>query len=132
MSTRRRWINLRKGALRTFLPALRLLPPRAALRVVGDFGKLEYHLSGGLRAEFDEAIERHARYFGDRWDVPQVGAELAANQIRSRARDLLIDGRRTPSLEGIFDVVGREHLDAALGPPAGASSCWPIIMAPTC
>ena len=111
----RRWINVRKGVLRASLPTLRLLPPRAALRLVGEIGRLEYRLVPAVRSMFDDAIDRHAAHFETSWDPRLIGPELAANQVRSRARDLLIDGRSDAQIEGVFRVEGRERLDEAVG-----------------
>ncbi|CAN5883158.1 hypothetical protein BH23PLA1_BH23PLA1_38850 [soil metagenome] len=135
---RRRWINVRKRILRTLLPALRLLPPRAATKMVGDIGRVEYALVPGLRASYNLAIAREGRHFGDPWDVKAVGRELAANQVRSRTRDLLLDGRSDRQIAELFIVNGRETLDEAvarkkgvilLGNHFGAhllTACWLI------
>ena len=115
----RRWINVRKGILRATLPTLRLLPPRVALRLVGEIGRLEYRLVPAVRASFDDAINRHAAHFGTSWNPRLIGPELAANQVRSRARDLLIDGRSDAQFQGVFRVEGRELLDEAVGQGKG-------------
>ena len=109
----RRGINTRKGILRATLPVLRRLPPKVGLRLVGEIGRLEYRLVRSARARFDEAIARHASILGERWDPSVVGPELAANQVRSRARDLLLDGRTESQLQGVFRVEGRDLLDEA-------------------
>ncbi|QDV35408.1 hypothetical protein ElP_33110 [Tautonia plasticadhaerens] len=110
----RRGINTRKGLLRATLPLLRWLPVRTGLGLIGEIGRWEYRLSPGSRARFDGAIRRHAEILGERWDPGVVGPELAANRIRSRARDLLLDGRTDAQLDGVFRVEGRDRLDEAV------------------
>ncbi|RUL85617.1 lysophospholipid acyltransferase family protein [Tautonia sociabilis] len=116
----RRGLNTRKGILRATLPVLRRLPPRAALRAVGEFGRWEYRLVPSTRNRILEAIRQHAEALGEPWDPSAVGPELAANLIRSRARDLLLDGRTDAELEGVFRIEGREHLDGATAGGRGA------------
>ncbi len=111
---RRRWINIRKQILRTLLPALRLLPPKVATRLVGEIGRVEYALVPGLRASYDSAILREGHHFGDPWEVSTVGRELVANQVRSRTRDLLLDGRSDRQIAELFVISGRDRLDEAL------------------
>ncbi len=135
---RRRGVNLRKGFLRASLPFLRLLPPRTALKVVGGFGRLEYQTRRSIREEVQTAIGEHRDFFSDAVNPELLGPDLAANQIRSRARDLLIEGLSASRLEELFEVKGRESLDEAyqkgrgvvlLGNHFGAyllMACWMI------
>ena len=116
---RRRWLNLRKGLLRSILPALRVLSHRSASRVVAGIGRLEYSLVPGLRTRLDEAVGRGNHHLGCRWDVAAVGRELAGNQIRWRTRDLLLDGRPDHRVDPLFQVKGRDLLDAALAEKKG-------------
>ncbi len=116
---RRRWLNLRKGLLRSILPALRVLSHRSASRVVAGIGRLEYALVPGLRTRLDEAVGRGSHHLGCCWDVARVGRELAGNQIRWRTRDLLLDGRPDHRVEPLFHVQGRERLDEALAEGKG-------------
>jgi KDO2-lipid IV(A) lauroyltransferase len=116
---RRRGLNIRKGLLRTIMPALRLLPPRAATRLVAAIGRVEYALLPGLRGHYDRAVARAGDDLGGRWDVAAVGRALAGNQIRWRARDLLLDGLDDRRVAPLFDVVGRDALDAALAEGRG-------------
>jgi KDO2-lipid IV(A) lauroyltransferase len=115
----RRGINTRKGILRATLPLVKWLPVRKGLSLIGEFGRWEYHLAPKTRSQFDEAIARHAAILGESWDPKVVGPELAANQIRSRARDLLLDGRTDAQLEGVFHVEGRDLLDEAVAKGKG-------------
>lgn len=97
------------------MPVLRWLPPRTALGLVGEFGRLEYRFVPSTRARFDGAIREHARILGEPWDPEVIGPELSANQIRSRARDLLLDGQTDEQVQSLFRVEGRELLDEAVG-----------------
>lgn len=110
---RRRWHNLRKGVLRTALPLLRLVPPRAATQWIGHLGHVEYALIPGVRGHFVGAVAREKIQLAADWDTDAVARELAANQVRSWARDLLLEGRSPALLDEMFVIRGREHLDAA-------------------
>lgn len=135
---KRRWHNLRKGLLRSALPLLRLLPPRTATRLVGHLGTAEYRLMPGVRGYIDQAVEREALLLDASWDLGRVGPSLAANQMRSWARDLLIEGRDDATFSEVFRIEGREHLDAAFGRQKGVvllanhygahllAACWLI------
>ncbi len=109
----RRWLNIRKGLLRIVLPAVRKLPPATASGFVTGIGRTEYALGRNLRTRFDQAVERGAGYFGVHWQVPEVGRALAGNQIRWRTRDQLLDGLSPETIASLFEVSGRDHLDAA-------------------
>ncbi len=115
----RRGLNIRKSLLRIILPVLRSLPPRTATRFVTGIGRTEYALLSGLRVRFDEAVDRHGRYFGAHWDRSSLARELAGNQIRWRTRDQLLDGKSNERVASLFRVEGREHLDAALAEKRG-------------
>ena len=110
---KRRGLNLRKALLRLILPFVRKLPPRAASRFVAGIGRTEYAMGKTLRLRFDQAVSRGASYFGAPWDVRSVGRELAGNQVRWRTRDQLLDGLTDGKVASVFEVAGREHLDAA-------------------
>jgi phosphatidylinositol dimannoside acyltransferase len=116
----RRWLNLRKGLLRSILPVVRLLPPRAASRFVASIGRAEYSRVPTVRIRVDAAVTRWGHHLGHRWDVAAVGGELAANQVRSRTRDLLLDGLTDHQVAGLFEVSGRDALDDALAEGRGA------------
>jgi lauroyl/myristoyl acyltransferase len=108
-----RWLKLRKNLMRALVPALRWLPPRAALRLIGGIGRAEYALVPPSRRRHDEAVRRWVGHFGHPWDVARVGRDLASNELRWQARDLLLDRLPEGQLEGLFEVEGIEHLDAA-------------------
>lgn len=101
------------------MPVLRRLPPALGLRVIGALGRLEYNLVPSTRSRFDRAILRHAEILGETWDPAVIGPELSANQIRSRARDLLLDNRTDEQLKGLFRVEGRDRLDEAVAQDRG-------------
>lgn len=113
------FLNVRKGLLQLLLPALKLLPPKAASKVVGILGRTEYHLNRPLRLRFDAALRRGAAHFGCDWNVAQVGGALAANHLRWRTRDHLLDGLSNDQAERFFEVDGRDHLDAAMAEGRG-------------
>ncbi len=115
----RRAVNIRKRFLRGVLPFVRLLPPTTALRFLSGIGRFEYRMSKGVRAAFDSAVVQGGKTLRCDWDVPAVGERLAGNHILWRSRDLLLDGPSKERALGMFDVEGREHLDAALAQKKG-------------
>lgn len=137
-SMRRRWHNLRKSLLRSALPLLRCVPPRAATRWIGHLGHAEFALLPGVRGHLVAAVERERDSLHADWDVPRVARQLAANQVRAWARDLLLEGRSPRSLDQMFDVRGRDHLDEAFARNRGVlllgnhygsqllAGCWMI------
>ena len=115
----RRGLNVRKVLLGTILPLLRRLPPRTASRLVAGIGRAEYVVLKGLRHRVDQAVIRGGHHFGKTWDVPSVGRELAGNQIRWRTRDRLLDGLPDHRVAPLFEVEGRDLLDASLAAKRG-------------
>jgi KDO2-lipid IV(A) lauroyltransferase len=113
------FLNARKGLLQILLPALRLLPPQAACRLVATLGRAEYRLNGPMRHRFDHALAAGARHFGCTWDLATVGRHLAGNNLRWRARDLLLDGLTNETVAPMFKVTGRAALDAAMAQGKG-------------
>ncbi len=115
----RRGLNIRKVLLGTILPILRKLPPRVASNMVAGIGRTEYTLLKGLRHRVDQAVLQGSHHFGKTWNVQEVGRALAGNQIRWRTRDRLLDGLPDNRVTPLFSVVGRDHLDEALGRKRG-------------
>ncbi|APW59794.1 lysophospholipid acyltransferase family protein [Paludisphaera borealis] len=115
----RRAVNIRKGFLRGVLPFVRLLPLPVASRFLSGIGRFEYRMSKGVRAAFDSAVSQGGKTLRCDWDVPAVGERLAGNHILWRSRDLLLDGPSKERALNMFDVEGREHLDAALAQKKG-------------
>jgi phosphatidylinositol dimannoside acyltransferase len=110
----RRGLNIRKDLLKLIMPVLRNLSPRVASKMVAGIGRTEYSLLPGLRHRVDTAVERSNLYFGGHWNIPQVGRELAGNQIRWRTRDQLLDGLPNERVAPLFEVTGLDALKAAL------------------
>jgi lauroyl/myristoyl acyltransferase len=115
----RRGLNIRKVLLGTVLPLLRKLPPRLASNMVAGIGKTEYRLLRGFHLRIDQAVREGSHHFGRDWDVGRVGRELAGNQIRWRTRDQLLDGLPDAKVASMFEVSGREGLDAVLAGKRG-------------
>lgn len=105
--------NLPKFLVKNLLPALRALPPRAAIKVVSAMGRLEFALNWSRRKKYREAVSRASDHFGESWDPSRTGRELAANQFRWRARDVLLDRLDDEEVSPYFHVTGAEHLDEA-------------------
>jgi len=115
----RRWQNARKIFLRRMLPFFRLFPLESATRLVSGVGRFEYRFQSQLKTAFDRAVRRGAQVLGCEWNVEETSRELAGNHILWRTRDLLLDGASDHRAKSIFDVTGREHLDAALAEGKG-------------
>jgi KDO2-lipid IV(A) lauroyltransferase len=90
------------------------MSPHASARFVAGIGRVEYALMKSLRLRFIQAVERAQDHFQARWDVPSVSRSLAAQQIRWRIRDQLLDGVNDARLPSLFSVKGQEHYDAAV------------------
>ncbi|MDR3639182.1 MAG: lysophospholipid acyltransferase family protein [Isosphaeraceae bacterium] len=56
----------------------------------------------------------NAQRLGQDWDVRQVSRSLARQTYRWRVRDRLLEGRSDARVRLLFDVRGRDHLDAAV------------------
>ncbi len=105
--------NLPKFLVNNLLPALKVLPPRAALKVVSGLGRLEYTLNVPRRRSYGAAVRRGAAHFGADWDPGRTGRELAANQFRWRARDVLLDGLSNAQAAPFFHVTNEEAFASA-------------------
>jgi phosphatidylinositol dimannoside acyltransferase len=115
----RRGLNIRKGFLKAVLPVIRALPLPVASRVVSGIGRLEYRFSPSLRQSFDAAVAQGRIVLDGDWDACAVSRELAGNHVLWRTRDLLLDGVPDARALNMFTVVGKEHLDAAMGEEKG-------------
>ncbi len=111
--------NLPKFLVKNLLPALRAMPPRAALKFVSNLGRIEYTLNGPRRRKYSKAVLRAAGHLGEPWDAFRTGRELAANQFRWRARDLLLDRLSDDQAAAFFEVRGAENLDRAVAEGKG-------------
>jgi phosphatidylinositol dimannoside acyltransferase len=115
----RRGDKSNKILLTTLLPALRLLPPRLAARLVRTLGRTRYAIRPDIRKRVNAAINRTNAYFGGPWDVRAVGPDLVGNTILWQVRDRLFDGREDAPVSNLFDVTGRERLDEAIARKSG-------------
>ena len=115
----RQALKYRRLLLRSFFPVLRCLPADSAARMVTRIGLTEYSLLPAFRNRLQELVERAALYFEESWDTPKVAAQLAGNQVRWRARDLLLEGRNAEELSRVFQVDGADHLRSAVNQNRG-------------
>lgn len=111
--------NLPKFLVKNLLPALRALPPRAALKVVSDLGRMDYTLNVPRRLRFDAAVRRASAVLNAEWGR-STARELAANEYRWRARDLFLDGLPDDAIGPYFHVTGEDHLKDAFARQRGA------------
>jgi lauroyl/myristoyl acyltransferase len=105
--------NLPKFLVKNLMPALRVLSPRTALRVVSDLGRIEYALNPSRRWKYRAAVRKASQHFGESWLPGKTACDLAANQFRWRARDLLLDGLSDEGAKAYFHVTGQDHLRQA-------------------
>ncbi len=115
----RHWHKIRKTLVRAVMPVLRTMSPHATARVLTALGRLEYALVPGTRLRHDAAVHQWAHHLGCRWDEPRISRDLAGNEVRWQARDLLLDGLSDHRLEDLVRIVGRDRLDAALAEGRG-------------
>lgn len=112
--------NLEYAALRVALGALRLLPPRWALRATDRLGDLAYLLD---RRHRDVALQNVAKVYGTDPNHPETRA-LVRRVFRHFLKvgvefALLPKLLATRGLEGVVEIHGREHVDAALARGTG-------------
>jgi lauroyl/myristoyl acyltransferase len=100
------------------LPGLRRLSPARADAALDALGRA---LAGrpGRRRRLESTLERSRQALGAGWDLPRTRRELSANLVRFAARDYLLDGLDDDAFAARFDVLGYEHLAAALGDGRG-------------
>jgi KDO2-lipid IV(A) lauroyltransferase len=109
-----RWMIVHKVVLQVVFPVLRLLPYRLAYRLLGVMGRLDLLVVPNQAREYEAAVAAGAERLGRAWDVPRVSRSLARQTYRWRVRDRLLEGRTETQVRLLFEVLGREHLDAAL------------------
>ncbi len=105
--------NLPKFLVKNLMPALRAIPPRTALRIVMGLGRLEFALNWPRRRKYGLAVARAAEHLGETWDPTRTGSDLAANQFRWRARDVLLDRLDDQQVAPFFRVTGEDKLREA-------------------
>jgi KDO2-lipid IV(A) lauroyltransferase len=115
----RRWHKVRKTLVRSLLLPLRAASPRTASCALATLGRIEHVLVPGTRLRHDAAVRRWAHHFGAPWDESRVSRDLAGNEVRWQARDLLLDGLSERRLGELVLVRGRDRLDAALAEGRG-------------
>jgi KDO2-lipid IV(A) lauroyltransferase len=114
-----RLLRLRKRIVRWLLPLLRVGSPRTAARLLDGFGRVEHDLLPAVRRRQLEVVKKWSWHFGCDWDVARVSRDLAGNEARWRARDILLDGLDERKLDRLVRVQGRDRLDAALAQGRG-------------
>src|SRR4051812_41170339 len=109
-----RWMIVHKVVLQTVLPVLRRLPYRLSIRFLGVMGRLDLIVVPKQSRLYEEAVRDAARRMKCAWDARSVSRSLASQTYRWRTRDLLLDGRPDSAIGPLFEVTGRDRLDAAL------------------
>jgi phosphatidylinositol dimannoside acyltransferase len=106
--------HLRKLILQTTLPVLRRLPYRVAISCLDAMGSIDRFTEPGRLRRYQRVVAESAERLGCRWNAPKVARALACQSYRGQIRDLLFDRCSDPQVEALFDVRGREHLEAAV------------------
>jgi len=98
---------------RLFVPVLRHLPVKHATNFVEGIGRFEYRCLPKLRQETVQAVAQANARLGENWDVPRLARTISGRLTRWRLRDVLLDAISADEALATFDVVGREHMEAA-------------------
>ena len=106
--------RVRKIIWQAVLPVLRRLPYRLAVSLVGVLDHLDLLVTPDRARRYERAVAAGARRLEGTWDARAVGRSLARQVYRRRTRDLLLDRRPDQQVLALFEVAGRDHLDAAL------------------
>lgn len=115
----RRSDSFRARLVACLLPALQALPARRANRLLDALGASGLALNRGRRERIGGLVSRAAQTLGCRWPTRSTTLGWAGNTLRWHARDLLLDRLSTGECDGLIEVEGREHLDAALAAKRG-------------
>ncbi|AGA27120.1 lysophospholipid acyltransferase family protein [Singulisphaera acidiphila] len=108
-----RWMIVHKVVLQVVLPVLRRLPYRLSIRLLGIMGRLDLLVIPHQTRLYEEAVAGAAERLGCDWNVRAVSRALARQTYRWRTRDLLLDGRSDRWIDPLFQVSGRDKLEAA-------------------
>ena len=98
---------------RIVVPVLRHLPVKHATNFVEAIGHFEYHAVPGLKHQTLNAVAQANSRLNQAWDVPALARTISGRLTRWRLRDVLLDSINSEDALNTFEVVGREHLDAA-------------------
>ena len=109
-----RWMIVHKVVLQVMLPVLRVLPYRLSYKLLGVMGRLDLIVVPHQTRLYETAVAEGGKRLRRDWDVRQVSRALARQTYRWRTRDRLLD-RPEAQVAALFEVTGREGLDAALG-----------------
>ena len=110
----RRALSWKSWYYKVVLPGLRRLGPARCDAALGAFGRGIVGANPVRRREIVEALGRVRAVLGADWDLGATARAVAANLARFSARDYPLDGLDAAEVLSRFDVVGPEHLDAAL------------------
>lgn len=101
------------------LPRLRRQSPATADAVLGALGRALACLPH-RRRRLNASLTQSRQALGAGWDLRRTRRELASNLVRFTARDCLLDGLDDDAFHARFDILGFEHVSAALGDGRGA------------
>ena len=110
----RRTDSFRKRLVSGLLPALRVLPPRMALRALDGLGAMELRWNLPRRFELNTLLSRAMAGLNCDWQVAPTTRMWAGKSLRWHARDYLLEKLSEPELQTMIQVSGRQHLDRAL------------------
>lgn len=102
------------------LPALRLLGPARTDAILCALGRVAFAVNPRRRAALIRALDRAQAALDLDAPIAPLWPEMAANTVRSLARDYPLDVRDDDGVLARFHVRGREHLEHALAAGNGA------------
>lgn len=100
------------------LTGLRRLSPATADGMLGMLGRTLARWPS-RRRRLDATLSQSCQALNAGWDLRRTRGELAGNLIRFAARDYLLDGLDDDAFASRFDILGFEHVSAALGDGRG-------------
>lgn len=101
------------------LNGLRRLSPATADDTLGALGRSLARLPH-RRRRLNASLTQAHQALDAGWDLRRTRRELASNLLRFTARDCLLDGLDDDAFLSRFDILGFEHVSAALGDGRGA------------
>lgn len=104
---------------RIAVPVLRHLPMASAVNFVEGIGRWEFDRIPELREQIIKSVDFAKSRLQVDWNVEELSRMISGRLTRWRLRDVLLDGSDKDRALNTFDVIGREHMDAALGQGKG-------------
>lgn len=115
----RRTDSFRRRLVACLLPALRLMSPKAANRLLDCLGAAGLALNVVRRARVSSLLGRTAAALESDWIASHAALGWAGKSLRWHARDLLLDRLDNQACDALIHVEGQAHLDRAVAEGRG-------------